>query len=313
MPRTLMLERVNYRFRQSHMGFKMSHTARTYNITVNHRRRILATTQGHPARWNDKTLSLFDDFMQQLHHGDILDDVMFELYDRDDNGTIIKQPYQGAWLLVDNGYLSHSTTVPPIKTTYKRSEIRFSAWLESLQKDVECTFGILKGRWRILKTGIRLFGVDAADKIFLTCCALQNWLLEVDGLDEKWQDGVPSYWEASADQDTDEETTTSGTGAGTVCPDAVLRLQHPVQHRNYDFSGMGIGNDVLPIDKADEAADNWSENEENDVGGVRNGNGEAPQKVRYMKLADFRQKLVMHFNIALHKNELQWPRQLKCS
>jgi hypothetical protein len=45
----IMLERVNYRFCQAHLGFKMAHTARTYNITVNHRRRILATTQGHPA------------------------------------------------------------------------------------------------------------------------------------------------------------------------------------------------------------------------------------------------------------------------
>jgi hypothetical protein len=67
----IMLERVNYRFWQSHMGFKMTHTAQTYIITVNHRSRILATTQGHPACWNDKTLSLFDDFMQQLQHGDM--------------------------------------------------------------------------------------------------------------------------------------------------------------------------------------------------------------------------------------------------
>jgi hypothetical protein len=57
----------------------MSHTARTYNITVNHRRRILSTTNGHPARWNDKTLALFDPFMQLLHDGKILDDVTFEL------------------------------------------------------------------------------------------------------------------------------------------------------------------------------------------------------------------------------------------
>jgi hypothetical protein len=196
----------------------MSHTAaRTYNITVYHRRRILATTHGHPARWNDKTLSLFDDFMQQLRHGDIvLRDVIFELYDRDDNGTIITSSYEGAWLLVGNSYLSHSTT-------NKRSKIRFSAWLEYLQKDVECTFGILKGRWQILKTGIRLFGVDAANIIFLTYCALHNWQLEVDGLDEKWQDGVASYLEAS-DQDTDDNTATSGTGTGAaaVCPDAVL-------------------------------------------------------------------------------------------
>ena len=115
--------------------------------------------------------------------------MLFELYDRDENGTIVKRPYrQGAWLLVDdNGYLLHSTTVPPIKSTNRRSEIRFSAWLESMQKDVECTFGILKGRWRILKTGICLFGVKAADEIFLTCCFWHNWLLEIDGLDKKWE------------------------------------------------------------------------------------------------------------------------------
>ncbi len=56
----ILLERVAYRLRQTHIGFKMTHTARTYNITVNHRRQILATTTGHPARWNDKTLALFD-------------------------------------------------------------------------------------------------------------------------------------------------------------------------------------------------------------------------------------------------------------
>lgn len=168
----IMLKKVNYRFCQAHMGFKMAHTARTYNLTVNHRRCILATTQGHPARWKDNTLSLFDHFMQQLSHGAILDDVQFELYDRNENGMIVKRTYQGAWLLVDNGYLSHSTTVPPFKSTIRRSEIRFSAWLESMRKDVECTFRVLKGRWRILKTaGIRLFGVKAADEIFLTCCA----------------------------------------------------------------------------------------------------------------------------------------------
>ena len=80
----IMLEKVNYRFHQAHMGFKMSHTAtRTYNLTVNHRRRI------------NKTLSLFDDFMQQLSHGAILDDVQFELYDRDENGMVVKRQYQG--------------------------------------------------------------------------------------------------------------------------------------------------------------------------------------------------------------------------
>jgi hypothetical protein len=86
----IMLEKVSHCFRQSHLGYKMSHTARTYNITVNHRRKILSSTQCHPARWNDKTLILFDDFMQDIKDGNILQDVQFELYDYDKEGNTIK-------------------------------------------------------------------------------------------------------------------------------------------------------------------------------------------------------------------------------
>ena len=76
-------------------------------------------------------------------------------------------------------------------------EICWSKLLESMRKDVECTFGILKGRWRILKSGIRHQGVDAVDKIWLTCCVLHNWLLEIDGLNAKWSEiSMPgSDWE----------------------------------------------------------------------------------------------------------------------
>ena len=65
----IVLEKVEYRLRQSHLGFKSSHTARSYNITVNHRRQIRASTTGHPARWNDKTVVLFDDFIVALNEG----------------------------------------------------------------------------------------------------------------------------------------------------------------------------------------------------------------------------------------------------
>lgn len=146
----------SYRLRQTHIaGFKMTHTARPSNIKVNHRRQILARTTCHPARWNDKTLALFDDFMTNLKNGCIMDDMIFDLYEwggSDGNNPILKQRYQGSWLLVDdNSYLAWPTTVPPIKTTSSRVEIRFLSWIESMRKDVECTFGILKGRWQILK------------------------------------------------------------------------------------------------------------------------------------------------------------------
>ena len=76
----IVFEKIEYRLRQSHLGFKSSHTSRAFNITVNNRRRILATTTGHPARWNDKTIVLFDNFVVALAEGRVLEDNTFYLY-----------------------------------------------------------------------------------------------------------------------------------------------------------------------------------------------------------------------------------------
>ena len=113
----------------------------------------------------------------------------------DDDGEDRTLKLRGAYVVVDNGYLEWSTTVLPLKAPCNRSELRFLQWLESMRKDVECTFGILKGRWRILKSGIRLYNTEIADSIWLTCCALHNMLLDVDGLSKSWNNGVRSSWE----------------------------------------------------------------------------------------------------------------------
>ncbi len=64
-----------------------------------------------------------------------------------------------------------------------------------MHKDIECTFGILKGRWRILKAGVHLWGVLYTDNVWLTCCTLHNWLLDIDGFGGEWNCGVPiSDW-----------------------------------------------------------------------------------------------------------------------
>ena len=141
----IVTERCSYRLRQLHLGYKLAHTARTYNITVN-RRKILSTTHGHPARFNDKTLILFDTFINKMRKGDYNDLHTFELYAFNDEGEIILETYKGCYVIVDNGYLPWSVTIPPMKRSSLRTEIRFSEWLESLRKDVECVFGILKSR-----------------------------------------------------------------------------------------------------------------------------------------------------------------------
>eukprot|EP00560_Eucampia_antarctica_P005274 CAMPEP_0197835332 /NCGR_PEP_ID=MMETSP1437-20131217/25406_1 /TAXON_ID=49252 ORGANISM="Eucampia antarctica, Strain CCMP1452" /NCGR_SAMPLE_ID=MMETSP1437 /ASSEMBLY_ACC=CAM_ASM_001096 /LENGTH=63 /DNA_ID=CAMNT_0043440673 /DNA_START=346 /DNA_END=537 /DNA_ORIENTATION=- len=46
---------------------------------ANHRRRILARTRGNPGSFDEKTLILFDDFIQDIKRGDKFEDYTFEL------------------------------------------------------------------------------------------------------------------------------------------------------------------------------------------------------------------------------------------
>ena len=55
-----------------------------------------------------------------------------------------------------------------------------------MSNDIECSFGILKGRWRILKYGLRFRKITYCDKMFITICALHNRLIKFDGLDKNW-------------------------------------------------------------------------------------------------------------------------------
>lgn len=51
---------------------------------------------------------------------------------------------------------------------------------------VECCFGRLKTRFRILKLPILTHSKENVDNMFLTCCCLHNILLKHDGHIEKW-------------------------------------------------------------------------------------------------------------------------------
>ena len=199
------------------------------------------------------------------------------MLDHDANGNVISIKYNGCYVIVNNGYMSRSTTVPPMKKSILRSEIRFSEWLQSLRKDVECTFGIMKKIWMILKHRIRLHGISNCDRIWLTCCALHNMLLDIDDFCDQW--GVESN-ESSID-----------------VPFAVQRLNNPgsLGVLRCDISGNGIGNDctrsmiisngthpdrIIPV----------------------HPNGEISPIVNNVSMVDFRERLIRHFNIVFHND-----------
>ena len=224
---------------------------------------------------------LYDNLATDLRDGKRYGDYTFHLFERGDNGTIQKVMYKGTWTIVDAGYLDWPTMVPPSKYFVTNAEQRFSRWLESLRKDVECTFGIMKGRFRILKTGIPLHGVGVCDRIWKTCCALHNFLLEQDGLDERWD--VTRYLNEEGYHDaSDVECFLETAGA------------------DYDISDMGFGND-RDEEMIDENVERMELEEDDSM------DNHTFIYVRKMSLQAFKQKLIEHFDILWRQNNICWP------
>ena len=72
----------------------------------------------------------------------------------------------------------------PTKYPQNEEGIIFSKRLESSRKDVECFFGRVKGRSRILKLSLLLQHKEVIDNVWFTCCILHNLLHSFDGLGE---------------------------------------------------------------------------------------------------------------------------------
>ena len=132
---------------------------------------------------------------------------------------------------------------------------------------------------------IRMHGILSRDRTWLTCCALHNMLLEVDGLSEKWADGVQSDWETMEDDD-----------GVTNLPNAVRKLLRHGSKTISDLSGMGNGNDYVPSDAAINEREIANEGISDPV-----LDSDGCIRVRKLSLNNFRQILVMHFNIAFKR------------
>ena len=133
---SIVHEMCSHRLQRVHKGFKTKHPTRTYNLTADHRREILHTTDGHPGSFNDKTVVLYDSFVCDIKSGSILDDYEFELLEKH-GCEVVSVKYKGVWLVVDNGYHNWSVTIPPFSNSSRYDEIRWSEWIESMRKDVE--------------------------------------------------------------------------------------------------------------------------------------------------------------------------------
>ena len=74
----------------------------------------------------------------------------------------------------------------PSKRAADVQDYNWSEMLESLRKDIECLFGMMKQEFAILKYGRRFNSLEVMDEIFLTCCAIHNQRRVIAGTDMLW-------------------------------------------------------------------------------------------------------------------------------
>ena len=72
------------------------------------------------------------------------------------------------------------------------------------------------GLFCLLRYGLRLQSIVNCDRLWLTCCVLNNMLLKTDGLDKNWDTGVRSDWEDENNRDRSK-----------VTPYVISRLDRP--------------------------------------------------------------------------------------
>ncbi|CAM9724983.1 unnamed protein product, partial [Ectocarpus sp. 4 AP-2014] len=147
-----------------------------FQVTVDHSGRVLAVTRGFTGATNDKTIIRYDTAVTCIRTDPVYTEQKYKLYAQD--GEQFEE--RGCYLLVDNGYHKWRTLIPPSKYPIDRDDLVFSKRLESARKDVECFFGILKGRFRINKLAIPFHKKEYIDNVFFTCCILHNMLHSFD-------------------------------------------------------------------------------------------------------------------------------------
>ena len=199
---------------------KHSYASIAYEMTVDHSKRFQATTIGHYGTTSDRTIVKFDGFVQEVRFNELYTEAEFKLQ-IDENRWIIEK---GLYLLVDGGYHKWRIMQCPLKHTNDEDKTRWSEFAESVRKDVECSFGILKKRFQFLKSAITWHRKSDIDNAVFSCVILHNMLHEFDGYDERWEAGIENTH-------NDEEEQ--------ICLDSIRRRCVRAIENNDDYSSIG--------------------------------------------------------------------------
>jgi hypothetical protein len=160
-----------------------------FEVVCDHHKKIRAVTPSHVGSMNDKSIVRFDAFVMAVKNKKLYDDLEFTLQKRNQLTNEVEDvKVRGGYMISDGGYHKWRCLQCPLKHPATEPELLYSKRLESVRKDIEGCYGILKKRFQILKCPIQFHNQITIDMVFFTCCILHNMLLTFDGLDLRWLD-----------------------------------------------------------------------------------------------------------------------------
>ena len=175
-----------------------------FNVCVSHAWEIFSVTDGFPGATNDKTVVRFDAGITSLREDKLFTEFQYHL-----RGSGLMK---GAYSICDGGYHRWPETICGYKYSGDLWEQRVSKRHESIRKDAEMTFGMMKQRFFILRNKILVKNEGQIDSIFKMCAILHNMILRFDKRDNL---GVlDSDW-ISADLELDDVRIRRGAHSAT--------------------------------------------------------------------------------------------------
>lgn len=151
-------------------------TSLSFEVVVDHTRCIHSCTDGFIGTAPDSVIVLNDEYCKAIASG-MYKDVEFSLYDVDGHWTT----FHGAYLIANNGYSDRWIFRKPMNNAVDTRSVYWSEFLESVRKDVECTFGVLKRRFMFLIKPIEYHTAEVLTAAMKTACTIHNLLLAWDG------------------------------------------------------------------------------------------------------------------------------------
>jgi hypothetical protein len=144
------------------------------------------------------------------------------------NGEILKCRYtsndkdrEDPYWLVDGIYPEWSCFVKTISTPQTSKMKLFAQMQESVRKDVERAFGVLKSRFQILGTPSKVWSLERMATIIKTCIILHNMIVE-----RRSQDAIPDAILVNENQNLENDGLNEG-GVGVARRQVVIPINPP--------------------------------------------------------------------------------------